>query len=96
MTIKKIDDYESIYSVHPLYLLINHANRYIEENKEILKKYNEIWEGIKNKVKAINANSENDYWKDYVKIKLNSGDDLPLNEPLKFHAMTIIIRSVFE
>ena len=26
----------------------------------------------------------------------NSDDDLPLNKPLKFHAMTIIIRSVFE
>ena len=35
-------------------------------------------------------------WKDYIKIKFNSDDDLPLNKPLKFHAMTIIIRSVFE
>ena len=31
-----------------------------------------------------------------MKIKFNSDDELPLNEPLKFHAMTIIIRSVFE
>ena len=31
-----------------------------------------------------------------MKIKFNSGDDLPLNKPLKFHAMTIIMRSVFE
>ena len=31
-----------------------------------------------------------------MKIKFNSDNDLPLNEPLKFHAMTIIIRSVFE
>ena len=31
-----------------------------------------------------------------TKIKFNSDDDLPLNKPLKFHAMTIIIRSVFE
>ena len=30
-TIKKIDDCENIYSVNPLYLLINHANGYIEE-----------------------------------------------------------------
>ena len=29
-------------------------------------------------------------------MKFNSDDDLPLNKPLKFHAMTIIIRSVFE
>ena len=31
-----------------------------------------------------------------MKIKFDSDDDLPLNKPLKFHAMTIIIRSVFE
>ena len=31
-----------------------------------------------------------------MKIKFNSDDDLPLNKPLKFHEMTIIIRSVFE
>ena len=31
MTIKKIDDYESIYSVNPLHLQVNHANGYIEE-----------------------------------------------------------------
>ena len=29
--IKKIDDCENIYSVNPLYLIIAHANRYIEE-----------------------------------------------------------------
>ena len=31
VTIKKIDDCESIYSVNPLYLLANHASGYIEE-----------------------------------------------------------------
>ena len=30
---KKIDDYQSIYSVNPLYLSIDHANGYIEEKK---------------------------------------------------------------
>ena len=33
---------------------------------------------------------------DYEIIKINSDDDLTLNKPLKFHVMTIIIRSVFE
>ena len=42
------------------------------------------------------SNSECDYEKDYMKIKFNSGDNLPLNKPLKFHLMTITIRSVFE
>ena len=31
ITIKKIDDYENIYSVNPLYLTIAHASGYIEE-----------------------------------------------------------------
>ena len=31
-----------------------------------------------------------------MKIKFKSDEDLPLNKPLNFHAMTIIIRSVFE
>ena len=35
ITIKKIDDCENIYSVNPLYLLVNHASGYIEEKMEI-------------------------------------------------------------
>ena len=31
-----------------------------------------------------------------MKIKYNSDDDSPLNKSLKFHNMTIFIRSVFE
>ena len=31
ITIKKIDDCENIYSVNTLYLLVNHANGYIEK-----------------------------------------------------------------
>ena len=31
-----------------------------------------------------------------MKVKFSSDDYLPLNKPLKFHNMTIIIRSVFE
>ena len=31
ITIQKIDDYESIYSVDPLYLRINHASGFIEK-----------------------------------------------------------------
>ena len=90
ITIKIIDDYESIYSVNPLYLYINH-----DEIKEVLKKYADVWDGIKDKIKAINGGKGNDYGKDYIKIKFNSDDDLPLNKPLKFQLMTIIIRCVF-
>ena len=109
ITIEKNDDWEYIYSVNPLYLLVNHANGYIEEkgvnkylifdstdeNKELLKKYNDVWNEIKNKIEEVGT-GECDYEKDYLKIKSNSGDNLPLNKPSKFHNMTIIIRSVFE
>ena len=90
-------------------MIVNHANGYIEEkgvnkylifdstdeNKELLKKYNDVFNGIRNKIKKISGD-ECDYEKDYMKIKFNSDDNLPLNKPLKFHLMTITIRSVFE
>ena len=31
-----------------------------------------------------------------MNIKFNSDNDLPLNEPLNLHTITIIVRSVFE
>ena len=111
ITIKKIDDCENVHSGNPLYLLVNHASGYIEEKngnkylifdnsvnekKELLKKYANVQDGIKNEIKTINGDKENDYGKDYMKTKFNSDDDLSLNKQLKFHVMTIIIRSVFK
>ena len=72
-------------------------DNFVNENEELKKKkYADVWDGIKSEIKAINVGKENDYGKDYIKIKFNSDDDLSLNKPLKFHAMTIIIRSLFE
>ena len=42
------------------------------------------------------AGKENYYGEDYMKIKFNSNNDVPLNKLLKLHAIAIIIRSVFE
>ena len=92
-----------------MYLRIDHADGYIEEksvnkffifdstneNKELLKKYNDVFNGIRDKIKEV-CSDECDYEKDYIKNKFNSDDNLPLNKPLKFHNMTIIIRSVKE
>ena len=66
------------------------------ENKELLKKYADVWDGIENKIKTINDSKENEYVKNYMKNKFNSDDDLLLNKLLKLHAMTIIIRCIFE
>ena len=62
---KKIDEYKNVHSVNPLYLIIDHASGYIEEkgvnkyfifdstdeNKELLKKYNNVFNGINTKSK---------------------------------------------
>ena len=72
------------------YLIFDSA----DENKEILKKYPDVWNGIKNKIKEVNG-SKCDHEEDYMKIKFSSDDNLPLNKPLKFHIVTIIISCVF-
>ena len=83
ITTKKIGDCKNIYSVNPLLLRITHASGYIEEinenkylifdsideNKELLKKYNDVF----HKIKEV-SNDECDYEKDYMKIKYNSDD----------------------
>ena len=109
ITKKKVDDCKNINSVNPLYLHVTHASGYIEEkflnkylvfdstdeNKDLIKKYNDVFNGIRDKIKEIDSD-ECDYEKDYMKIEFNSDDDLPLNESLKFHLMPITIRSVLE
>ena len=68
VTIKKIGDYNNINSVNPLYLIINemighfeekNENQYlvldeIDENKKVLNKYKEVWEGIQKEIESIN------------------------------------------
>ena len=34
--------------------------------------------------------------KDFMEIKFNTNDNLPLNKPLKLHLLTIIVRCIFE
>ena len=63
--------------------------------KNYLKKYNDVFSGIRDKITEVNSN-ECDYEKDYMKIKFNSDDDLPLNKSLKFCLMTITIRYAIE
>ena len=37
-----------------------------------------------------------EYDKDYMKIKFNSDDDIPLNKVLNFPTITVIIGNIFE
>ena len=110
ITTKNISDYENINSVNPLHLIIAEVDGYIEEsnenkyltftstdtNKKVLEKCTKSWDEIKYHIQTINAGKSGEYDKDYMKIKFNLDDDLPLNKILKFHILTIIVRSVFE
>ena len=64
MTVKKIDNCNNINSVNPSYLMINemighfkekNQNRYlflydVDKNKEVSKKYEHVWEGVKKEI----------------------------------------------
>ena len=106
----KDSDNVKINSVNPLYLIIgeldgsieeNNGNKYLiftstDKNKKVLEKYAKLLDEIKYHVQTINASKSGEYDKDYLIIKFSSSDDLPLNEILKLHMLTIIIKSVFE
>ena len=99
-------------SVNLLYLVIDEIDGFVEtssvengikylnilltdSNNEVLKKYAKVWRGIEDRIAKIN-NSVGEYKKDYMEIKFDSDDNIPLNVVLKFHVLTVVIRSIFE
>ena len=78
-TFKEIANCNNINSVNPLYLMIDKmighfeeksGNKYlvlddVDENKEVLKKYEEVWEGIKKEIETINGGEKIEYGKDF-------------------------------
>ena len=66
------------------------------ESRKRFKKYTELWDGLKNEIKTINGGKEGEYSKCFLRIKLDSTDDLLLNKSLKLRMLTIIVRSIFE
>ena len=96
VTFKEIANCNNINSVNPLYLMINemighfeekNENKYlvlddVDENKEVSKKYEEVWNGIKKEIETINGGKKIEYGKDFIKIRFKSDDDLPMNKPI--------------
>ena len=90
----KDSDYVKINSLNPLFLFTDNVEGYIEEknrskyltfastdkNKEVLIKYVELWDEIKHLIKTINGGEAGEQGKVFMKIKLNSDDNLPLNK----------------
>ena len=109
VTVKKIANYNNINSVNPLYLKINemighfeekNENKYlvlddVDENKEVSKKYEEVWEGVIKEIETINGSERVEYGKDLKKIRFESIDNFPMNKPIKLRLLTTIFRSAF-
>ena len=103
ITIKKFGDCENINIVNPLDLMIHSATGYFKEKNgekylilHSTEKYEEVFSGIKKEIEAINEGKEMYYEKHYVKIVVNTDDDVPLNKKLKFPSLTIITRCIFQ
>ena len=109
VTVKKIANCNNINSVNPLYLMINemighfeekNESKYValddvDENKEVSKKYEEVWESIKKDIETINGGKRVEYGKDFKKTRFESNDDLSMNKPMRLRLLTKIIRCVF-
>ena len=92
----KDSKYVKINSVNPLYLIINKVNGYFEEinksmqltlvptneSKEKILKYEELWSKIGDLIRSMTKNSD-DYDQEYMKMKFNSDDELPLNKMIE-------------
>ena len=101
----------NVNSVNPLYLIINRFYGYVSEcnsieknvNKfltidkddNVLKKYDQVFPGIKHHIKKIDDGEVN-YSADYDKIKFLSDDLLPLNKLIYFPTLTVVIRCIFK
>ena len=97
----------NVFSVNPLHLIINKIKGHFEEvdgdkyliinakNGDIMQNYQEVFNGIKEIIKKINDyNQPIKYDDNYMKIKFNTDDNIPLNKITYFHTITITIRSV--
>ena len=51
---------------------------------------------LKTEIETINDRKELFYEKNYARIVVNTDEDMPLNKPLKFPTLTIVIRCVFQ
>ena len=86
-----------------MYLIIHSATGYFKQeyNEKILilhstEKYDEVFSAIKSEIETINGGDKMYYEKNYARIGVNTGDDMPMNKQIKFLTLTIIIRCMFQ
>ena len=62
-----------------------------------MKKYSKLWNVIENEIETINGSKECEYGKNFMKIKFDTNDNLPLNKTLKRNGTSLKLHiSVFE
>ena len=47
----------------------------VDENKEVSKKYEEVWEGVKEEIETTNGGGKIEYGKEFKKTRFESNDD---------------------
>ena len=62
---------------------------------DVLRKFSNIWKSIRANIEE-NTDDIVQYDKDYMKIKFESNDNLPIDNIINMHQVTIIIRLVFQ
>ena len=65
------------------------------KNREVLERYTELWDKTKSLIEKTN-DKPGKYGKDFMKIKFNLNDNLPLNKTLKLRNLNIVARFVFQ
>ena len=86
-----------------MYLIIDSATGHFKEKNgqrylilDSTDKCEEALSGIRSEIKRLNGGKELFYKRKYARVGINTDDNLPLNKPLKFPTLTIIIRSVLQ
>ena len=62
-----------------------------DKSKDVVEKYTELLDAMKNLTNKID-NKQNEYGKDYMKVKFSSDGNLPLNRALNHHNLTVVVR----
>ena len=106
----EIEYYGNYINTYPLYFVFNDVDVYFscvdgekylvfaltDKNKEMLKDYKEFWDKFKEEIKTMKGGVAFEYDKDFMRIRFECNNGLPLNKIMNDPVCVIIARSVFE
>ena len=100
---KRLDNENSLYLIFnnvDAYIKENNEDKYLifastEKNKETLENYTEHWDENKNQTGTISGEKPIKYGREFMKIKFDTHDDLPLGEILNIPVCILALGFVF-